>query len=562
MDESFQLSNSHVEVRYRGETHEIPTGTRVDDFLQVVDGTIDDTVLAAMVNRRTVMLDFPLRGRVDLELVRYGSRAGELVYKRSVSLMLYEACLELYPGARLAIGQSLGNCYHFEVGGEHPAFRVMAEALENRMREIHAARRPFIRETVTIEEIEDFFRRRGCEDKLALLATRRSSTVHTIRCGRFVDLAHSPFAPNTGCLPTFAVKAYGDGLLLRFPRRANRECLPAFRARKKLYATYVETRQWQALLRVRHVGDLNRLALNGKIKDLIHISEGLHEKKIAAIADQIADRVRHGLKLVTIAGPSSSGKTTFSKRLSVQLRVAGLEPVALSLDDYYVDREATPLDEEGKHDFENIEAIDLPLFHEQLSQLLGGREVRTPKYDFVSGTRKPESKWTPMRLRKGQVLVIEGIHGLNPRLTEGVPGEQKFRIYASALSQLAIDDHNRIFTSDARLIRRIVRDRFFRGFSAERTLGLWEKVRRGEGRWIFPFQEEADIMFNSALVYEPAVLKTYAERFLLQVPRDSDAYPEAYRLLKFIGLFVPIFPDEVPHTSILREFIGGSGFEY
>jgi len=562
MDETFQLSNSHVEVRYCGQLHEIPTGTRVDDFLQVVDGAIDDTVLAATVNRRAVMLDFPLRGRVDLELVHYGSRAGELVYKRSVSLMFYETCLELYPEARLAIGQSLGNCYHFEVRGEHPELGVMAQALEQRMRELHEERRPFVRETVTIEEIEDFFRVRGCQDKLALLATRRSSTVHTIRCGRFVDLAHSPFAPNTGCLPTFAVRAYGDGLLLRFPRRVNRDHLPAFRPRKKLYATYVETRHWQALLGVRHVGDLNRLALNGKIKDLIHISEGLHEKKIAAIADQIAGRVRDGLKLVTIAGPSSSGKTTFSKRLSVQLRVAGLEPISLSLDDYYVDRQATPLDEDGKHDFENIEAIDLSLFHEQLGQLLEGREVRTPKYDFVSGARKPESKWRPMQLREGQVLVVEGIHGLNPRLTESVRPGQKFRIYASALSQLAIDNNNRIFTSDARLIRRIVRDRFFRGFTAERTLVLWEKVRRGEGRWIFPFQEEADVMFNSALVYEPAVLKTYAERFLLQVPRDSDAYPEAYRLLKFIGLFVPIFPDEVPHTSILREFIGGSGFEY
>ncbi|NOZ95509.1 MAG: nucleoside kinase [Acidobacteria bacterium] len=562
MNETFQLSNSHVEVRYRGETHEIPTGTRVDDFLQVADGEIDDTVLAAMVNRRLVMLDFPLRGRVDLELVRYGSRAGELVYKRSVSLMLCEACLELYPKAQLVIGQSLGNCYHYEVRGHHPPFSDMATALEKNMRELVAARRPFVRETVTIEEIEDFFRRRGCEDKLALLATRRSSTVHTIRCGRFVDLAHSPFAPHTGSLPTFAVKAYGDGLLLRFPRRVNRDRLPAFRPRKKLYATYVETREWQALLSVRHVGDLNLLALNGKIKELIHISEGLHEKKIAAIADRISDGVHRGLKLVTIAGPSSSGKTTFSKRLSVQLRVNGLEPIALSLDDYYVDREATPVDQDGKHDFENIEAIDLALFHEQLTELLDGREVRTPKYDFVSGTRKPESKWTPMRLKEGQVLVIEGIHGLNPRLTEVVADDQKFRIYASALSQLAIDDHNRIFTSDARLIRRIVRDRFFRGFSAERTLELWEKVRRGEGRWIFPFQEEADIMFNSALVYEPAVLKTYAQRFLLQVPRNSAAYPEAYRLLKFLDLFVPIFPDEVPHTSILREFIGGSGFEY
>ncbi len=556
------LTDSTVEVKYGGVLHRVEAGTRVEEFLQGVDGEIPDTVLAALVNRRQVMLDFPLNGRAELELVRYGSRSAELVYKRSVSLMLYEACMELFPEAQLVIGQSLGNCYHYEVRGEHPAFEDMARALEERMLELHREARPFVRETVTIEEVEDFFRERGCEDKLALLSTRRSSTVHTIRCGQFVDLAHSPYAPHTGCLPTFAVKAYGDGILLRFPRRGNRDRLPPFKAKPTLYATYVETRTWQDLLGVRHVGDLNRLALNGEIKDLIHISEGLHEKKIAAIADEIAARMEEGLRLVTIAGPSSSGKTTFAKRLGIQLRVAGIEPVGLSLDDYYVDRDRTPRDEDGRHDFENIEAIDLDLFHEQLAELLEGREVLTPRYDFVTGMRKPKEKWKALRLEEGQILVIEGIHGLNPRLTENVPANRKFRIFASALTQLAIDNHNRIFTSDARLIRRIVRDRFFRGFTAERTLELWERVRRGEGRWIFPFQEEADVMFNSALVYEPAVLKTYAERFLLQVPRTSHTYPEAYRLLKGLSIFVPIFPDEVPQTSILREFIGGSAFHY
>jgi len=236
--------------------------------------------------------------------------------------------------------------------------------------------------------------------------------------------------------------------------------------------------------------------------------------------------------------------------------------VALSLDNYYVDRDATPLDEEGKPDFESIEAIDLALLNEHLAALLEGREVLTPRFDFVTGTRRPRDRWVPLRLRDGQILLIEGIHGLNDRLTEAIPADQKLRIFASALTQLAIDDHNRIFTSDARLIRRIVRDRLFRGFTAERTLLLWDRVRRGEGRWIFPHQEQADVMFNSALVYEPAVLKTYAERFLLQVPRTSPAYPEAYRLLKFLSIFVPVFPDEVPQTSILREFIGGSAFEY
>ncbi len=555
------MNSKHVEVRYGGRVHRKTAGMRVDELLREVDGSISDRVLAALVNRRQVMLDFPLRGRVELDVVRYGDREGESVYKRSVSLMLYEACLELYPQARLSIGQSLGNSYHFEVGGERPELEQVAAALQARMRAMHAERRPFVRQTVTMEEVEEHFRQRGYEDKLALLATLRSSTVHTITCGEFVDIAHGPFAPHTGCLGTFAVLPYEDGLLLRFPRRANADQLPAFTPRPLLYRTYAETRRWQELLGVGCVGQLNRLCLDGGIGHIVNVAEGLHEKKIASVADDIRAR-GPGLRLVTIAGPSASGKTTFVKRLGIQLEVNGLEPVALSLDNYYVDRERTPVDEDGKHDFEALEAIDLPLFHQHLAELMAGREVRTPVYDFVTGTRRPESKWPTMRLEERQILLVEGIHGLNDRLTASVPRSSTYRIFISALSQLAIDSHNRLFTADARLIRRIVRDHLFRGFDAVRTLDLWERVRRGEGRWIFPFQEQADVMFNSALVYEPAVLRTYAERFLLRVPRASPTYTEAYRLLKFLTMFAPVFPDEVPHTSILREFIGGSTFDY
>ncbi len=555
------MNNHTVEVVYKGTNHLVPVGTTVEEFLLRADGAIEDTVLAALANRRQVMLDFPLRGKVEVEPVHYGTRQGEHVYKRSVSLMLYEACLEEFPGARLVIGQSLGNSYHFQVRGQRPAYDVMARTLEERMREIHHENRRFTRTTVTIEEVEDFFRQRGCEDKLSLLGTRRSSTVHTITCGRFVDIAHGPYAPRTGCLKTFGVVPFGEGILLRFPRRANRHRLPPLKQRSLLYSNYVETLRWQELLGVRHVGELNRICLAGEVVDIIRVSEGLHEKKMAAVADEISSR-KGEARLILVAGPSSSGKTTFIKRLAIQLRVNGIEPVGLSLDNYYVNRADTPLDEDGHYDFESIESLDLPLFHQQLADLLAGKEVLTPRYDFVAGLRKPEDKWSPMRLERDQVLLIEGIHGLNDRLTESVDRSQKFKIFISALTQLAIDDHNRIFTADARLIRRIVRDRLFRGFTTERTLDLWERVRRGEGRWIFPFQEEADVMFNSALVYEQAVLKIYAERFLLQVPRTSRAYTEAYRLLKFLSLFVPVFPDEVPHTSILREFIGDSSFEY
>jgi uridine kinase len=437
----------------------------------------------------------------------------------------------------------------------------MAPAIERVMRKIHREARPFRRSTVTIEEAERYFTGLDADDKLQLLATRRSSTVHTVTCGEFIDLAHGPCAPHTGCCPTFGVKPYGDGLMLRFPRRADRSRLPRFTARKLLFDTYTETRRWQELLGVQNVGQLNRLCLNGDIGHLIRIAEGLHEKKIAQIADEILSR-QPKVRMITIAGPSSSGKTTFAKRLGIQLMVNGIEMVSMSLDNYYVNRSETPRDANGELDFESIEAIDLELFHRHVAQLMAGREVLTPRFDFVKGRRREESEWVPMQLEKNQLLVVEGIHGLNDRLTSSVKRSHRYRIFISALSQLAIDDHNRIFTSDARLIRRLVRDHLFRGFNAERTLLLWERVRRGEGKWIFPFQEHADVMFNSALVYEPAVLKVFAERFLLQVPRTSPAYTEAYRLLKHLSIFVPIFPDEVPHTSILREFVGGSTFKY
>jgi len=558
MDDT-QVNSDHVEVRYRGVDHRAEAGVTVEAFVGDVDAEIPDTVLSAVVNRRQVMLDFPLRGSVELDLVRFGDREGESVYKRSVSLMFYEACRLVYPDVRPAIGQSLGNCYHYQLRGPHPALEGMAAGIERAMLEIHSQRRRFVRHTATIEEVESYFRERGFEDKLLLLATRRSSTANTITCGDFVDLAHGPYAPHTGCLPTFGVMPYGDGLVLRFPRRSDRGKLPEFTPRDLLFKTYTETRRWEELLGIHHVGQLNRLCLNGDIGRIVRVAEGLHEKRIAGIADDILSR-KPPVRVVMVAGPSASGKTTFTRRLGVQLRVNGIEPVALSLDDYYVNRDKTPRGEDGRPDFEALDAIDLELFHTQLPQILEGCEVKTPRFDFVGGARVEVGGWRTVRLAENQVLVVEGLHGLNERLTDGVTAGRVYRVYVSSLSQLAIDDHNRIFTADGRLIRRIVRDRLFRGFSTERTLDLWDRVRAGEGRWIFPYQERADVMFNSALVYEPAVLKTHAERFLLQVPRSSKAYTEAFRLLKFLSMFVPIYPDEVPQTSILREFIGGGAF--
>jgi uridine kinase len=328
----------------------------------------------------------------------------------------------------------------------------------------------------------------------------------------------------------------------------------------KLFACYRETRQWNELLGVANVGALNRLCLSGEIADMIRIAEGFHEKKIAAIADAIAEQ-RQRVRLVLVAGPSSSGKTTFIRRLAIQLRVSGIQPVGLSLDNYFLDRERTPPGPNGKPDYEAVEALDLDLFNAHLVALLRGDEVAVPRYDFVRGRRVESDRWSRQRLTPNEVLLVEGIHALNHRLTAAVSEDAKFRVFISALTQLTLDDHNRIFTSDTRLLRRIVRDRLFRGHPTPRTLEMWSDVRRGEARGIFPFQEEADVIFNSALVYEPAVMRVFAERFLLEVPREHPAYTEAYRLLKFLAWFVPIFQDDVPQTSILREFIGGSAFE-
>ena len=551
-----------VVVSFEGERRKIASGTTVENFLAGKFGKVPRDILAALVNRRLVMLDFPLRGfQVELEAVRVESRQGEEVARRSASLVLLAAARELYPEARLVVGQSLGGGYFFSWHGPAALTPQTVASLARRMEEICAEDRPLVRRSVTLEEAEAIFRAAGQDSKLALLATHRSSTVPVVECGPFTDVAHGPVAPSAGRVRGFAVVPYEDGLLLRFPRNGDPAHLPPLHPQPKLFACYRETRKWNELLGVANVGSLNRLCLSRDISDVIRIAEGFQEKKIAAIADAVAgrpDRVR----LVLVSGPSASGKTTFIRRLAIQLRVNGIRPVGLSLDNYFLDRERTPLGADGKPDYEALEALDLGLFNDHLAALLRGEEVAVPRYDFQRGRRSDSDRWSRQRLAPDQVLLVEGIHALNHRLTSSVAEAMKYRVFISALTQLTLDDHNRIFTSDTRLLRRIVRDRLFRGHPTTRTLEMWAGVRRGEARGIFPFQEEADVIFNSALVYEPAVMRTFAERFLLEVPREHSAYTEAYRLLKFLAWFVPVFQDDVPQTSILREFIGGSAFEF
>lgn len=550
-----------VEITLHGKKVHAKPGTRLVELLPARFDSEGRAFLGAVVNNRLVSLDARLWTNSQCEPVTVADPNGASIYRRCATYLLFAAFRDLFPELSLEVGQSMGSGYHFRVLGNGGVLPDL-EALTARMHEIAAADVPFTRRDVTLDEAVELFQRTEQKDKVRLLRVWPTSNVHLVKVGEFVDIEHGPVALTTGAVNEFGLVAKEPGFVLHFSGLRS----PVWRsdswsASDKLFETYQETRHWNEILGLSTVGDLNDLCLNGGVLDIIRIAEGFHEKKIAQIADAIVAR-RPKVRAVLIAGPSASGKTTFSKRLGIQLRVNGVRPVTLSLDNYYVDRDKTPRHPDGTFDFEAIDAIDLDLFNEQLAALLAGNEVLTPKFDFTHGVRAPAEKWRPMRLEESQVLVIEGIHGLNSRLTASVSAELKFRIFVSALTQLVIDRANRVATSDSRLIRRIVRDRRYRGYSAAQTIETWTSVRNGERRNLFPFQDHCDVMFNSALVYEPAVLKVLAERYLLEVPREHPSAVVAHALRKFLQLFVPIFPDDVPRTSIVREFIGGSAFDY
>ena len=543
----------HVEKR----EHLVPVGTSVMALLGRLDAE-GRPILGAVVNNRLVSLSTPIRGAAHIRAVTDLGREGSPIYRRSISIVLAQAVREVAPEGSLSIGQSLGEGYFFEWIGPAPITAAQIGLIEGRMRKIIADDRPFVEEEMDIHEAIELFKVEGALERVRLLKTLRVTTVPVVSLGGEHHLLHGPIAPAAGGLDRFELEIYNGGLILKFPgtERRQREVADT----PHLFKVYRDTRTWNEIIGISDVGQFNELCINDGVGEIVKVAEGLHEKKVAEIADRVLGR--EGCKLALIAGPSASGKTTFSKRLSIQLRVCGVRPMALSLDDYYVDREKTPRDADGSLDFEALEAIDLDLLNTHLEKLLKGERVDTPRFDFTAGKRSAPSEWRSLQLGKSDLLIVEGIHGLNERLTPAVPQQQKFRCYVSALTQLKVDDHERVFTSDSRLLRRMVRDRRYRGYTAARTIDMWPAVRRGEQVHIFPFQEQADAIFNSALVYEPAVLKTYAERFLLQVPTDSPAFVEADRLLRFLGLFVTVFPEEVPQTSILREFIGGSSFAY
>lgn len=531
-------------------------------ILAVLEGYEKDPrfpILVAKVNNKLHSLKYPISFDCKVEFGTYKDREGQQVYRATMNMILVRAIMELRTNTRLVIGHSLGAGYYYDYYTDIPVTERMLKSISAKMQSIIEADDPIERQVMTKEEAIDFYRKGGLWDKVHLLrgCDREKFALYT--CGAFTDIGHGPLAPSTGLTRAFELKPYHNGFILRFPDRRDGKIHPDATGFKKLFRTYHEGKKWGKILEVNNVGRLNSVIREDRVSDFIKVAEALHEKKIAQIADEIYQK-RDDVRIVLIAGPSASGKTTFAKRLSIQLLACGLRPVALSLDDYFVDRDDNPRDEDGNFDFEHLHALDINLFNEHLTSLLEGRVIDLPKFSFEDGRRARDTR--PLCLDDDQLLVIEGIHGLNDELTYAVPGRNKFKIFASCLTQLSIDDFNRIPTTDTRLLRRMVRDAEYRGYTAQDTIERWPSVRRGEGRWIFPFQEQADAMFNSALVFELSILKKFAVPLLKKIQRHEPTFNEARRLLRFFSYFLEIDHTEVPPTSIIREIIGDSSFNY
>lgn len=537
-----------------------PTGTPVEDI--ITDSGFSNMpypLVAVKVNNDIASLTYRLEVNSLITPVYLNSQEGANIYRRSLCFLLTIAAKELFPKQRLVIGHSLGKGYFYYFVGKNEIQNSDLKLLKGKMAEIVKADLPIRRRVISYNEAVAFFERNNQPDTRLLLEHRNEPKIPVYECGSFLDLAHAPLVPSTGILKVFKIRKYTSGFLLRYPDHDRPDHIAAFLDNPTLFSIYSEYKSWGNILRINCVGSLNTLISKGRIRQFIQVAEALHDKKIAQIADQICEK-KMFIRLILIAGPSSSGKTTFSKKLVVQLRVLGRNPVTISLDNYFVSRQLTPRDQDGNYDFEALEAIDIELLNNHLLALFNGEEVSMPVFNFHTGRR--QSKSIKMKLPHRAVLILEGIHGLNDQLTPLISRENKYKIYISALTQLNLDDHNRIPTTDNRLVRRLVRDYQFRGHSALDTLSMWESVKRGEERHIFPFQDSADSAFNSALDYELAVLKVLAEPLLINVKPDSTYFYEARRLSSFLSNFKHIPLNWVPEHSILREFIGESGFKY
>ncbi|MDR2398751.1 MAG: nucleoside kinase [Spirochaetaceae bacterium] len=534
-----------------------PAGTRAETLVSHF-GVAPETVAAVKVNNEILPLSVPLEVNAQVEPIRLETPEGMMIYRRSLSFLLAMAAQKVFPQWKLVIGHSFGNSYYytFLAGG---AEEKDIKALKGEMQALVQAKLPITVRLMAYTEALRLFEANGQTDTALLLDERSDAKVQINECAGFMDLYIEALVPRTGLLTAFDLIPYHEGFLLRFPGIGEDKNLTAFEDNPLIFSVYKEYHEWSRVMRLHAVGQLNRILRERTIKDYIRMAEAFQAKKLSSIADRIYAK-RDAVKMVLIAGPSSSGKTTTAKRLSFELKVMGIEPIAIGLDDYYVNTDKTPRDEKGEPDYECLEALDIPYFNEQVLALFRGEEVSLPVYDFKTGRRREGGR--KIRLNPRTVLIVEGIHSLNDALTPQIQGDTQFKLYVSALTQLNLDDHNRVPTSDHRLLRRMVRDNQFRGTSALNTIKMWPSVQRGERRYIVPFQNKADEVFNSSLSYELSVLKFYAEPLLHSVKPHHQEYAESVRLLSFLKNFAPIPPQYVPGQSILREFIGESEFKY
>lgn len=539
---------------------DVPIGSSLLDIYTVVGAPLRYRPMNAQVNNKTESLNFRCWQPKDIEFIDYTQLSGLRTYVRSLCHIFSKAVYDIWPTATLNLEHPVSKGYYCVIHNGKNIDLETIEKIKKRMWELIDADLPFLHKSVRTVDAAVLFRERGMNDKARLIETAGLPYTSYYELEGYINFFYGCLTPSTGYIQMFDLEPYMDGVLLRIPKQTEPLELRPVINQDKMFEAYKEHLILQRTVGLDNVGDLNLAIEKGLSQDIILVSEAMQEKQVAKIAEKIADGYKEGIRIVLISGPSSSGKTTFCKRLQVQLTTNLLHPVGISLDDYFLNREDTPKDEHGEYDFESLYALDLPYFNKDLKKLLSGEEIDLPTFNFETGQRVFKGK--KLKLRENSILVIEGIHALNPELTEFIDDKYKYRVYVSVLTSISLDNHNWIPTTDNRLLRRIIRDYRFRGYSAEDTINRWPSVRRGEDKWIFPYQENADAMFNSAMLYELAALRKFAEPILAQVPESSKANAEAYRLLRFLRYFNYIPTEELPGTSLLREFLGGGSFKY
>lgn len=539
---------------------DVPIGSSLLDIYTAVGAPLRYRPMNAQVNNKTESLNFRCWQPKDIEFIDYTQLSGLRTYVRSLCHIFSKAVYDIWPTATLNLEHPVSKGYYCVIHNGKNIDLETIEKIKKRMWELIDADLPFLHKSVRTVDAAVLFRERGMNDKARLIETAGLPYTSYYELEGYINFFYGCLTPSTGYIQLFDLEPYMDGVLLRIPKQTDPMELQPVIKQDKMFEAYKEHLTLQRTVGLDNVGDLNLAIEKGRSQDIILVSEAMQEKQVAKIAEKIADGYKEGIRIVLISGPSSSGKTTFCKRLQVQLTTNLLHPVGISLDDYFLNREDTPKDEHGEYDFESLYALDLPYFNKDLKKLLSGEEIELPSFNFESGRRIFKGK--KLKLRENSILVIEGIHALNPELTEFIDDKYKYRVYVSVLTSISLDNHNWIPTTDNRLLRRIIRDYRFRGYSAEDTINRWPSVRRGEDKWLFPYQENADAMFNSAMLYELAALRKYAEPILAQVPESNKANAEAYRLLRFLRYFNYIPTEELPGTSLLREFLGGGSFKY